>query len=161
MLKDSIGGNSMTLMIANIWPEVAHIEETISTLRFAMRMMRVSNEAVVNIQLDPAQLIKRYEKEIRELKQELAMHDTLANRGRIAYEPYTPEQQYQVQKMVELYFDGGTDDLQIESLRQVKELFIQMRNTYHKTLARFGATDYRLGDEKAQSSRHPTLVQST
>lgn len=54
MLKDSIGGNSRTLMIANIWPEPEHIEETISTLRFATRMMRVSNEAVVNIHLDPS-----------------------------------------------------------------------------------------------------------
>lgn len=160
ILKDSIGGNSMTLMIANVWPEVTHIEETISTLRFAMRMMNVSNEAVVNIQLDPTQLIKRYEREIRELKQELAMHDTLANRGRIAYEPYNPEQQYEVQKQVETYFDGGTDEFQIDSLRQVREIFIQMRNTYHKILARFGASDFRLGDEQAHISRHPTLVRT-
>lgn len=44
--------------------------------------------------LDPKLLIKKYEKDIRELKQELAMHDTLANRGRINYEPYSPEQQH-------------------------------------------------------------------
>ena len=94
MLKDSIGGNSKTLMVANMWPEPSHIEETISTLRFATRMMRVSNEATINVELDPAQLIERYKKEVRDLKQELAMHDTLANRGRIVYEPYTPEQQY-------------------------------------------------------------------
>jgi len=96
MLKDSLGGNSKTLMMANIWPEPDHIEETISTLRFATRMMRVSNEATINVKLDPAQLIKRYEREVRDLKQELAMHDTLANRGRITYEPYTPEQQYEM-----------------------------------------------------------------
>ena len=34
-------------MIANVWPEAAHIEETISTLKFASRMMKVSNEAIV------------------------------------------------------------------------------------------------------------------
>lgn len=27
------------------------------------------------------------------------MHDTLANRGRIPYEPYTPQQQYEQQKL--------------------------------------------------------------
>jgi kinesin family member 6/9 len=53
MLRDSLGGNCKTLMLANIWPEMAHIEETVSTLKFATRMMRVSNEAIVNIQLDP------------------------------------------------------------------------------------------------------------
>ena len=96
LLKDSIGGNCKTLMIANIWPEPTHIEESISTFKFATRMMKVANKAVVNIHQDPTQIIKRYEREIRDLKQELAMHDTLSNRGRINYDPYTPEQQYEI-----------------------------------------------------------------
>ena len=49
MLRDSLGGNCKTLMLANVWPEMSHIEETVSTLKFATRMMRVSNEAIVNI----------------------------------------------------------------------------------------------------------------
>lgn len=83
-------------MIANVFPEPDHLEETISTLKFATRMMKVSNDPVINIQLDPQLLLKKHEKEIRDLKQELAMHDTLANRGRIQYDPYTPEQQYEI-----------------------------------------------------------------
>lgn len=76
-------------MVANVWPEQCYLEETISTLKFATRMMRVSNEATINTILDPHLQIKRYEKEIRDLKQELAMHDTLANRGRINYDQYS------------------------------------------------------------------------
>lgn len=68
-----------------------HLEETISTLKFASRIRKVTNEATVNVKLDPQILLKKYEREIRDLKQELAMHDTLANRGRINYEPYTPD----------------------------------------------------------------------
>jgi kinesin family protein 6/9 len=68
ILRDSLGGNCKTLMVANIWAEPTHIEETISTLKFATRMMRVSNEAIVNSTLDPTLQIKRYEKEIRDLK---------------------------------------------------------------------------------------------
>jgi len=75
-LRDSLGGNCKTVMITNIWPEAIHLEETNSTLKFATRMMKVTNEATVNVQHDPALLIKRYEKEIRDLKQELAMHYT-------------------------------------------------------------------------------------
>jgi len=41
LLKDSIGGTNKTLMLANIWPESIHLEETISTLKFATRMMKV------------------------------------------------------------------------------------------------------------------------
>lgn len=53
-------------------------------------MMKVSNEISIDVNLDPKLLLKKYEKDIKELKQELAMHDTLANRGRINYESYTP-----------------------------------------------------------------------
>jgi len=93
LLRDSLGGNCKTIMVANIWPEASHLEETVSTLKFATRMMRVANEASVNVQFDKHLLIKRCEKEIRDLKQELAMHDTLKNRGRVTYDHYGPEQQ--------------------------------------------------------------------
>ena len=96
ILRDSIGGNCKTLMVANVWAEPTHIEETISTLKFATRMMRVSNEAIVNVTLDPTLQIKRYEKEIRDLKQELAMHDTLANRGRINYGSYDEKEMEEI-----------------------------------------------------------------
>jgi kinesin family protein 6/9 len=43
----------MTYMIANIWPEARHMEETVSTLRFANRMMNVSVEPAVNEIVDP------------------------------------------------------------------------------------------------------------
>lgn len=79
LLKDSIGGNCKTLMIANVWPEPDHIEETISTFKFATRMMKVSNQAFKNIHQDPSLLLKKYEREIRDLKEELAMHETLTN----------------------------------------------------------------------------------
>lgn len=46
LLKDSIGGNCKTIMIANIWPEADHLEETISTLKFATRMMKVCSSSM-------------------------------------------------------------------------------------------------------------------
>ena len=35
ILKDSIGGNCMTYMIANIWPEARHMEETVGTFIYS------------------------------------------------------------------------------------------------------------------------------
>ena len=52
LLEDSLGGNCKTVMVANIWPEAVHLEETVSTLKFATRMMRVSNEASVNMEIN-------------------------------------------------------------------------------------------------------------
>ena len=94
-------------MIANIWPEEHNLEETISTLKFAARMMKVQNEAIVNELQDPSLLLKKYQREVRDLKQELQMHDTLASRGRVQYDPYTPEQQYEIQKVAEGFLTGA------------------------------------------------------
>lgn len=80
-LKDSIGGNSKTIMFANIWPEANHLEETVSTLRFASRMAKITNEVSINVQQDQGQYIKILEKELFELKKELQMHDTLINKS--------------------------------------------------------------------------------
>ncbi|KAI8341618.1 hypothetical protein EDC96DRAFT_522632 [Choanephora cucurbitarum] len=68
LLKDSLGGNSKTAMIAAISP--ADYEETLSTLRYADQAKRIKNKAVVNE--DPNARL------IRELKEELqALRDTL------------------------------------------------------------------------------------
>ena len=96
--------------------------------------MKVSNEISVEMNLDPKLLLKKYEKDIRQLKQELAMHDTLANRGRINYEPYAPEQQHKQQQIAQDFLDGKTEDIEIESLRQVKELFFQFKNIYKSAI---------------------------
>ena len=58
-------------MIANIWPEEKFLEETISTLKFGSRMMKVQNEAKVNELADNKLLLKKYQREVRDLKQEL------------------------------------------------------------------------------------------
>ena len=48
LLKDSLGGNSKTCIIANISPSVLNYGETLSTLRFAERAKFVKNQAVIN-----------------------------------------------------------------------------------------------------------------
>lgn len=99
LLKDSIGGNCQSMIIANIWPESSHLEETISTLRFASRMNVIENQVVQRVRLDPEALLKKYETMVKDLKMELAMHDTLSGRGRISYEAYSAEQQRQQQQI--------------------------------------------------------------
>lgn len=133
LLRDSLGGNCKTVMVANIWPEVSHLEETIGTLKFATRMMRVSNEASINVLQDKHLMIKRYEKEIRDLKQELAMHDTLQNRGRITYDLYTSEQLGEIKQLASSFLAGDVDEItDFDSLRKVREYFTQIKNLYRK-----------------------------
>jgi len=133
MLKDSLGGNCKTTMIANVWPEAKMMEETASTLRFATRMMRVSNEASINVHLDPQLLIRKYERMIKDLKQELAMHDTLAGRSRVQYEDYSPDEQRELEQKVSQYLDGEVQEIEVNSLRVVYEAFSCFRK-FHQQL---------------------------
>ncbi|PFX18858.1 Centromere-associated protein E [Stylophora pistillata] len=69
ILQSSLGGNAKTSMLCTITP--AAIEESISTLKFASRAKTIKNCPEVNEVLDDGTLLKRYRKEIRELKQQL------------------------------------------------------------------------------------------
>ncbi|KAJ3227570.1 Kinesin-like protein kif9 [Clydaea vesicula] len=128
VLRDALGGNCNTLLIANIWGEKEHIEETISTLRFATRMMCVSTTPQLNVQYDPLALIKKYEREIKELKQELSMHDTLTNRSHVHYEPLNEQQKMELNKTLRSYVDGEIEEIEIVNLRQIRECFNQFKN---------------------------------
>ncbi|KAM7369743.1 hypothetical protein PAMP_011043 [Pampus punctatissimus] len=76
-LKDSLGGNCNTVLVANIYGEAAQIRETLSTLRFASRMKCVQTVPAVNEHTDPAIQIKKLQKEVQRLKEELSIYNTL------------------------------------------------------------------------------------
>lgn len=70
LLKDSLGGNSMTTMVANISSAVGSFEQTLSTLRFADSVKKIQNRPVVNE--DPnAKLVRQLKEELAELKRSL------------------------------------------------------------------------------------------
>ena len=48
LLKESLGGNSQTVMLATISPCSSHVDETLSTLRYARQTRTIVNSARVN-----------------------------------------------------------------------------------------------------------------
>lgn len=52
ILSDSLGGNSKTAMVVTIGPSREHIEETLMSLQFAQRAMKVENLPVINKKVD-------------------------------------------------------------------------------------------------------------
>nr|KYP57727.1 Kinesin-like protein KIF15 [Cajanus cajan] len=48
LLQDSLGGNSKTMIIANVSPSICCANETLSTLKFAQRAKLIQNNAKVN-----------------------------------------------------------------------------------------------------------------
>ncbi|XP_037351641.1 kinesin-like protein KIF14 isoform X2 [Talpa occidentalis] len=67
LLKESLGGNSKTAMIATISPAASNIEETLSTLRYANQARMIVNIAKVNEDMN-AKLIRELKAEIEKLK---------------------------------------------------------------------------------------------
>ncbi|CAF4087257.1 unnamed protein product [Rotaria magnacalcarata] len=132
-LKDSIGGRCNTVMIANIWPELQHIEETVSTLRFASRMMCVPAEPTVNEIIDPVKAIENYKRENKYLKEELALHNTLVNRNGISYEPLSEQQLYEIENQCRRFIDGSLDEVEIQNVRQVQAVFNTLKNICRAT----------------------------
>uniref|UniRef100_A0A8C9XSA3 Kinesin-like protein n=1 Tax=Sander lucioperca TaxID=283035 RepID=A0A8C9XSA3_SANLU len=125
-LKDSLGGNCNTVLVANIYGEAAQIEETLSTLRFASRMMCVRTNPAVNEHMDPAQ-IKKLQKDVHMLKEELSFYNTLVNRPRVMYEPLSEAQLAEIHSQVQRYLKGSLEEISIISIRQVQAVFAQFK----------------------------------
>ena len=71
LLKDSLGGNAKTLMIATLSPSSYNAYESLNTLRYAQKAKMIRNNAVVN--MDPKDaLLQKYQKELAELQTRLA-----------------------------------------------------------------------------------------
>ncbi|KAM6270189.1 centromere-associated protein E [Porphyrio hochstetteri] len=69
ILQNSLGGNAKTVIICTVTP--ASLDETLSTLQFANTAKRMKNTPKVNEVLDDDALLKRYRKEILDLKKQL------------------------------------------------------------------------------------------
>ncbi|XP_056914437.1 kinesin-like protein KIF15-A [Takifugu flavidus] len=70
LLRDSLGGNAKTYIIANVHPGSRCFGETLSTLHFAQRAKLIKNKAVINE--DTHGNVKQLQAEVRKLKEQLA-----------------------------------------------------------------------------------------
>jgi kinesin family protein 6/9 len=73
VLRDSLGGNCRTIMLACLSFELAHLDESISTSRFAQRVAAIKNKALVNEEVDPYVMVKQLKAQLREARDELAV----------------------------------------------------------------------------------------
>ncbi|KRW99139.1 P-loop containing nucleoside triphosphate hydrolase [Pseudocohnilembus persalinus] len=71
ILSDSLGGNTKTVMIANIGPVDYNYDETVTTLRYAWRAKSIKNKPKINEDPKDA-MIRQFQEEITKLKEQLA-----------------------------------------------------------------------------------------
>lgn len=134
LLKDSLGGNSMTAMIAAISPADINFEETLSTLRYADSAKRIKNHAVVNE--DPnARMIRELKEELAQLRSKLSSGVTLGGLAQEEYAPGTPLDQ----QIVSITQADGTikkvSKAEIaEQLSQSEKIYEDLNQTWEEKL---------------------------
>ncbi|CAI0543880.1 unnamed protein product [Linum tenue] len=79
LLQDSLGGNSKTIIVANISPALCNSLETLGTLKFAQRAKFIKNNAIVNE--DTSGDVIGMRMQIQQLKKEVSHLRSLVNDG--------------------------------------------------------------------------------
>uniref|UniRef100_A0A0B6YSE6 Kinesin-like protein n=1 Tax=Arion vulgaris TaxID=1028688 RepID=A0A0B6YSE6_9EUPU len=121
VLRDSLGGNCMTTMIATCSMEKSNIDESISTCRFAQRVAMIKNEVTLNEELDPRLLIAKLKKENADLREQLAMAT-----GEQLSEELSQENIESCEKSVKLYLHDPDPESTLEmghDLRKIHKCF--------------------------------------
>uniref|UniRef100_A0A915PJU3 Kinesin motor domain-containing protein n=1 Tax=Setaria digitata TaxID=48799 RepID=A0A915PJU3_9BILA len=106
LLQDSLGGNSRTVMVANIGPASYNYEETLSTLRYANRAKNINNQPRINE--DPKDAL------LREFQDEIARLREILEKRAVKNEKKT--------------YEGGTSESDDEGVPNEEYLNEQQRN---------------------------------
>jgi len=157
VLRESLGGNCRTLLVANVWPEQRHMEETLSTLKFAARMQSVTNMASINSQaeMSPQAALAACQAQLTDLKRELAMHDQLAGRGHISYDAYSPQQRAELKGRITNFLESDGGELEATTLRQIRESFDIFRQMYREQAAQLQSATERADTVQAAQASSP------
>ncbi|XP_053794711.1 kinesin-like protein KIF6 isoform X1 [Vidua chalybeata] len=125
VLRDSLGGNCMTTMIAMLAMDKRNIDESISTCRFAQRVALIKNEAVLNEEIDPRLMIVQLKKEIQDLKDELALVT-----GKQRTSELSQEELLQLDELIETFLKDNDPDSSLDvgaDMRKIKYSFVHMK----------------------------------
>lgn len=102
VLRDSLGGNCMTSMIATCSLDRKNLDESISTCRFAQRVAMIKNDVLLNEEIDPKLLIAQLKAEVQRLKDELAMSTGQEYTGEL-----TEDELDRLRRMVKSYIEDS------------------------------------------------------
>jgi kinesin family member 6/9 len=128
VLRDSLGGNCKTRMVATISAEASDMDESISTCRFAQRVALIKNAVQRNEAVDPALIIERLKKENAELRNELALL-----KGGESKKSLDPEEVEECQKLVEEFINNPDPGAKIilKDMIKINECFYHFKHIYN------------------------------
>ncbi|XP_041378535.1 kinesin-like protein unc-104 isoform X3 [Gigantopelta aegis] len=126
LLRENLGGNSKTAMIAALSPADINYDETLSTLRYADRAKQIVCKAVVNE--DPnARLIRELKEEVQRLKELLANEGIEVQEGGAGQILNASRSRKQ-----SLTIEGGEDAM--ERLKMSEKLIAELNESWEEKL---------------------------
>eukprot|EP00735_Rhodelphis_limneticus_P011034 TRINITY_DN4082_c0_g1::TRINITY_DN4082_c0_g1_i1::g.11857::m.11857 TRINITY_DN4082_c0_g1::TRINITY_DN4082_c0_g1_i1::g.11857 ORF type:complete len:795 (+),score=255.95,sp/P46871/KRP95_STRPU/50.96/0.0,Kinesin/PF00225.18/3.6e-119,Kinesin/PF00225.18/3.8e+03,Kinesin/PF00225.18/3.3e+03,PIF1/PF05970.9/0.082,PIF1/PF05970.9/6.8e+03 TRINITY_DN4082_c0_g1_i1:33-2387(+) len=127
LLQDSLGGNTKTVMIANIGPADYNYDETASTLRYASSAKDIRNKPRINEDPKDA-MIREFQEEINRLRQQLESAATAQPvvEEKIVYQGLTDEQLKELEDAHRNQIDAKTKEMQQEADQKMKQLLESM-----------------------------------
>ena len=142
ILKDSLGGNCRTVMIATISMDQDNTEETISTLRFSQRVGQLENEVVKNSKENLEIKLKTLERQNEELKKTVEQQSHTIKElkeSRVMKEISLSHSNYEENELgaldlssrVENFFNDKAKWLEVKSLKEASACFQTMKELYH------------------------------
>ena len=126
ILRDSLGGNCNTKMIATISALEEDIHESLGTCRFARSVSLVQNDMKKNERVEPGLIISRLKKEVADLKAELAMA-----KGGKQKESLTGEDVERCNLMVNNFIKSSDEPMVMPDRLMINQCFYHFKNLYH------------------------------
>ncbi|CAD8186568.1 unnamed protein product [Paramecium octaurelia] len=152
LLRESLGGNSKTVMIATISAASSSFQETLGTLKFASRAKNIKNQAVVNEEVGGN--LESLKAEIKRLKNELQQS--------VFQSEIIPKKQKEVELVsrintlsYQLNESGQYQDQLTKELKQMKDYYesriteLEDYNTMNHKCSQLGMQDKDLQLEQA------------
>jgi kinesin family member 3B len=139
LLQDSLGGNSKTIMIANIGPSEYNYNETLTTLRYAHRAKTIQNKPVKNEDPQDTKL-REYQEEIARLKKLISDRQSkekpVSKRKKSARVRKTSESEKSASEEEETNEDDSINEKQIQALDAERSVVLEREKEVTNELAK-------------------------
>ncbi|KAL0128655.1 hypothetical protein PUN28_003790 [Cardiocondyla obscurior] len=150
LLRENLGGNSKTAMIAAVSPADINYDETLSTLRYADRAKQIVCKAVVNEDAN-ARLIRELKEEIQKLRELLKQEGIDVQEGpdgKVTYEKKEPrdeiirtnkrneEDSKESRSRISSHATSTIAEEAVEQLQASEKLIAELNETWEEKLKR-------------------------
>ncbi|WWC63609.1 uncharacterized protein I303_106214 [Kwoniella dejecticola CBS 10117] len=153
LLQDSLGGRTKTCIVATVSPTRSNMEETLSTLDYAIRAKSIRNRPEVNAHLTKAGLLKEYTGDIERLKNEL-----MAAREKNGI--YIPEEQWQEMQDSQIRMKSDYEEAKLKAGIIEVEL-VTIKKEFDEVTSRFITTSEELVQAKEAERQLTELLEET